>query len=152
MGDELRDKVAIVTGGASGLGLATTERFVKEGAMVVVADIDPVSGESEALRLGDRASFIKTDVSDGDQVQALIEHAVDHFGGLDIVFNNAGVASAMTRFLHDDLSDFSRVMDVNVLGVMLGSQRGGAPYEGSWRGLDHQLRFDRWDKCRGRAR
>ncbi len=123
MGNELTGKVAIVTGGASGIGLATAERFVDEGAKVVLADIDHTAGEAQAQRLGEAASFKQTDVSDPDQVQALIDHAVEHFGGLDVLFNNAGVASAMTRFLYDDLSDFSHVMDVDVLGVMLGSQR-----------------------------
>jgi NAD(P)-dependent dehydrogenase (short-subunit alcohol dehydrogenase family) len=123
MGDELRDKVAIVTGGASGIGLATVERFVDEGAKVVLADIDADAGQAQALRLGDAVSFKQTDVSDAAQIQAMIDHTVDRFGGLDILFNNAGVASAMTRFLHDDLTDFSHVMEVDVLGVLLGSQR-----------------------------
>jgi NAD(P)-dependent dehydrogenase (short-subunit alcohol dehydrogenase family) len=96
---ELDGKVAVVTGGASGLGRAMVERFAGEGAAVVI------------------------DVTDADQVQALVDATVERFGGLHVMVNNAGVGSAMTRFLHDDLTDFRRVMDIDVLGVLLGSQR-----------------------------
>jgi NAD(P)-dependent dehydrogenase (short-subunit alcohol dehydrogenase family) len=121
--DELRGKVAVVTGGAGGIGRATVERFVEEGARVVVADIDAEAGQALAEELGDATSFRQTDVADADHVQALVDFTVERFGGLHVMFNNAGVASAMVRFLHDDLADFDRVMHVNVLGVMLGSQR-----------------------------
>jgi NAD(P)-dependent dehydrogenase (short-subunit alcohol dehydrogenase family) len=123
MGEELKDKVAVVTGGAGGIGRATVERFVGEGARVVIADVDVEAGEDVAASLGDSAAFKQTDVTDEVQVQALVDFTVDRFGGLHVMFNNAGVASAMTRFLHDDLSDFTQVMSVNILGVMLGSQR-----------------------------
>lgn len=123
MSEELAGKVAIVTGGASGIGRATVERFVAEGARVMIADIDRDAGTALVESLGDAAAFQQTDVTDADQVQALVDAAVEHFGGLDVMANNAGVASAMTRFLHDDLSDFRRVVDINLLGVLLGSQR-----------------------------
>jgi len=123
MGDELAGKVAVVTGGAGGIGRATVERFVDEGARVVVADLDAEAGEALASALGDAAAFRQTDVADAEQVQALVDFAVERFGDLHVMFNNAGVASAMVRFLHDDLGDFARVMGVNVLGVMLGTQR-----------------------------
>ncbi|HXW35715.1 MAG TPA: SDR family oxidoreductase [Acidimicrobiales bacterium] len=122
MSDELEGKVAVVTGGASGIGRATVERFAEEGARVVVADIDADAGQELAEALGDSVAFKQTDVTVTDQVQELVDFAAHRFGDLNIMFNNAGVASAMTRFLHDDLSDFSRVMSVNLLGVMLGSQ------------------------------
>ncbi|HXP32656.1 MAG TPA: SDR family NAD(P)-dependent oxidoreductase, partial [Acidimicrobiales bacterium] len=120
---ELQGKVAIVTGGAGGIGRATVERFVEEGACVVIADIDAEAGHALAEELGDAAAFCEANVADAQQVQALVDFTVGHFGGLQVMFNNAGVASAMVRFLHDDLLDFDRVMHVNVLGVMLGSQR-----------------------------
>jgi len=123
MSDELAGKVAIVTGGASGIGRATVERFVEEGARVVIADVDVDAGQSLAGELGDVAAFQQTDITDADQVQAAVDFTVEHFGGLQIMSNNAGVASAMVRFLHDDLSDFERVVNINVFGVLLGSQR-----------------------------
>ena len=124
MSDELAGKVAIVTGGASGIGRATVERFVEEGARVVIADVDVDAGQSLARELGgDVAAFQQTDITNADQVQAAVDFTVEHFGGLQIMSNNAGVASAMVRFLHDDLSDFERVVNINVFGVLLGSQR-----------------------------
>jgi len=120
---ELDDKVAVVTGGAGGIGRATVRRFVEEGARVVIADIDAEAGRALVDELGDAAAFRETNVADAHEVQALVDFTVSHFGGLQVMFNNAGVASAMVRFLHDDLEDFDRVMHVNVLGVLLGSQR-----------------------------
>jgi len=125
MGQELAGKVAVVTGGASGIGRATAELFVAEGAKVVVADIDEQQGREVAASLGDAAAFKHTDVADADQVQALVDFAVDQFGALDVMFNNAGIGSSFKRFLEDDLSDFERVFAVDLFGVMVGSQRAG---------------------------
>jgi NAD(P)-dependent dehydrogenase (short-subunit alcohol dehydrogenase family) len=123
MGQELSGKVAVVTGGAGGIGRATVELFVAEGARVVIADVDVEGGEDLAGKLGDTAAFVRTDVSAADQVQAAVDHAVGHFGGLHVMFNNAGVGSSIGRFLDDDLGDFQRVLGVNLYGVMVGSQR-----------------------------
>jgi NAD(P)-dependent dehydrogenase (short-subunit alcohol dehydrogenase family) len=126
MGQELSGKVAIVTGGASGIGRASVELFVEEGAKVVIADIDDARGEELARALGSHALFRRTDVSSADDIQALVDFAVARFGGLDVMFNNAGISCAMyERFLDDELPDFHRVMGVNLFGVMLGSQRAG---------------------------
>ncbi len=124
MGHELSGKVAIVTGGASGLGRATVELFAREGASVVIADVNAELGNQLAAELGGQARFKLTDVSNAEQVQALVDCAVSEFGGLNIMFNNAGISCAMhERYLDDELSDFHRVMGINVLGVMLGTQR-----------------------------
>jgi NAD(P)-dependent dehydrogenase (short-subunit alcohol dehydrogenase family) len=121
--DELAGKVAIVTGGASGIGRGTVERFVAEGAQVVIADIEADRGEALAAELGADALFRRTDVSDPEQVGALVAATVEKFGGLHVMVNNAGVSSTMhRRFLDDDLADFQRVMAVNVLGVMTGTR------------------------------
>jgi len=123
MVNELAGKVAIVTGGASGIGAGIVERFLAEGARVVIADIERDRGEDFAATLGADAVFRLTDVSDPDQVGALVAAAVETFGGLDVMVNNAGVSSKMHRsFLDDDLADFQRVMAVNVLGVMAGTR------------------------------
>lgn len=122
-GQELAGKVAIVTGGASGLGRGTVELFVEEGANVVVADVDVAGGEELAKQLGPAAAFKRTDVAGADDLQAVVDYAVRHFGGLDVMVNNAGIGGSPKRFLDDDLADFDRVMAVNVYGVMVGSQR-----------------------------
>src|SRR6478609_506633 len=106
-GREFTGKVAVVTGGAGSIGRATAALLVAEGAAVVIADVDVEGGHAAAESLGDAAVFQATDVSDADQVQALVDLAVERFGGLHIMFNNAGIGSALKRFLNDDLEDFS---------------------------------------------
>src|SRR6201986_3881067 len=123
MVNELAGKVAIVTGGASGIGAGIVEKFLTEGARVVIADVERDRGEDLAATLGADAAFRLTDVSDPDQGGALVTAAVETFGGLDVMVNNAGVSSKLHRsFLDDDLADFHRVMSVNVLGVMAGTR------------------------------
>lgn len=120
---ELAGKVAIVTGGASGLGYATVEKFVAEGARVVIADLDDERGNGLVAACGDNARFQRVDVADADQMSELIAVAVSEFGGLHVMVNNAGISSKMHKsFLHDDLADFNRVMSVNLLGIMLGTR------------------------------
>lgn len=124
MGGELSGRVAVVTGGASGIGRATAELFVQEGARVVVADTDVEGGKDVAAKLGEAALFQRTDVSDPDDVQTLVDLAVERFGGLHVMFNNAGIpGSGLGDFLEDDLEDFQRVMAVDLVGVMVGTQR-----------------------------
>jgi NAD(P)-dependent dehydrogenase (short-subunit alcohol dehydrogenase family) len=120
---ELSNKVAIVTGGANGLGRRTAEMFVQEGAQVVLADLDEARGNAAATALGAAARFRRADVSKRDEVQGLVDYALAQFGGLHVMLNNAGISDlGYGRFLDQDFAQFERVMNVNVLGVMLGTQ------------------------------
>lgn len=124
MAGELDNKVAIITGGASGLGKATAELFVKEGARVILADTNAELGANIAKALGNGAVFKKTDVSRADDVAALVDFAVSHCGDLHIMFNNAGVSPTHhSRIASDDFADFHTCMSINLLGVMLGTQQ-----------------------------
>ena len=124
MTQELAGKIAIITGGANGLGRATAELFVEEGARLVIADVDSERGEALAATLGGAAAFKRTDVASAEEIQALVDFAVARFGGLHVMFNNAGISGAMTRrFLDDEMKDFQHVLAVNLFGVMVGSQR-----------------------------
>jgi NAD(P)-dependent dehydrogenase (short-subunit alcohol dehydrogenase family) len=123
MTQELAGKVAIITGGANGIGRGAVELFVQEGAKVVVADIDEAHGSELAAHLGRAVRFKRSDVSKRDDVQALVDFAVSEFGGLHIMFNNAGITdSIFARLLDADFAAFERVMAIDVLGVMLGTQ------------------------------
>ncbi|QKR98348.1 SDR family oxidoreductase [Sphingomonas sp. CL5.1] len=133
MTDRLRDKVAIVTGGASGIGHATVQAFLAQGAKVVVADL---SRDLEAVigTLGASAAGIRTDVSDPGQAAAMIEFAIERFGRLDVLCNNAGIDGAQKPLVDYDPAEFDRVLAVNLRGVFLGikyatphlAERGGA--------------------------
>lgn len=122
MTDELHTKVAIVTGGSSGIGRATVEALHGAAASVLIADIDTDRGQELADSLGTRAAFHATDVADRDQMADLITTAITRFGGLDIMVNNAAIASPLRRLLDDDFDDFHRVTSVNMLGVMTGTR------------------------------
>jgi NAD(P)-dependent dehydrogenase (short-subunit alcohol dehydrogenase family) len=123
MTKELSERIAIVTGGAGGLGRAIVEKLLEEGARVVIADVDTELGESLASDFGPDTRFRQTDVSDPQQVVGLVAFAVETFGGLHIMVNNAGVPGTMhASFLEEDLTDFQRVMSVNLLGIMAGTQ------------------------------
>jgi NAD(P)-dependent dehydrogenase (short-subunit alcohol dehydrogenase family) len=120
---ELADKVAVITGGASGLGEGLVRRFAAEGAKVLFCDIDRDSGVALAAEIGGDAYFVEADVSDLDQVSGLVATAIDRFGGLHVMVNNAGVSGTMhRRFLDDDLADFDTVMRINVRAVMAGTR------------------------------
>ncbi|WP_067674892.1 SDR family NAD(P)-dependent oxidoreductase [Nocardia miyunensis] len=122
MNSEFAGKVVVVTGGASGIGRATVELFRELGATVMLADVDRDRGEQLAGELGERVEFRQVDVGRPDQVETLVSHTVERWGGLHVMVNNAAVSSPLARFLDDDLSAFERIMSVNVLGVMAGTQ------------------------------
>lgn len=123
MTNELAGKVAIVTGGASGIGEGLVRRFCAEGAKVLIGDVDRNLGTALAAEIAAGAEFVEADVSDIDQVSQLVSTAVERFGGLHVMVNNAGVSGTMhRRFLDDSLADFQRVMAINVLAVMAGTR------------------------------
>src|SRR5690606_6828347 len=106
----LTGKTAIVTGGASGIGRATVERFVAEGARVVVGDIDEPALAELAEVLGDAVAVQRCDVTDDADVERLAQAAVDRFGRLDITFANAGIGS-VGRLTDIDVAEWRRVLD-----------------------------------------
>ena len=117
----LEGKVAVITGGASGMGAATVRRFVAEGAKVVIADIQAGQGEAIAAELGDAAAFIETDVGVEDQVQAMIELAVERYGRLDCLFNNAGFAGVTGPIEETDMGEpYARTVAGMLTGPVLG--------------------------------
>jgi NAD(P)-dependent dehydrogenase (short-subunit alcohol dehydrogenase family) len=123
----LKDKVAIVTGGGAGVGEAIALRYAKEGAKVVVAEIEPARGEKvvNAIRqFGGDALFVQTDVASEQQIQALVETALARFGQIDILVNNAAVLLAQKESRAHELTNevWDRTMNVNLRGYWLCSK------------------------------
>ena len=121
----LENRVAVITGGASGMGKATVHRFLAEGARVVVADFNSETGEetiAEAAErgYGDRTAFIKVDVASEDDIVAMFDHTKSVFGGVDVVFNNAGVGGAIGPLTETTTASWDYTMDVLAKGVFLG--------------------------------
>lgn len=117
----LENKVALVTGGASGIGAAISSRFVQEGATVVIADVNDAQGSSLAQSLGDRASFVALDVQHPQQWQHTIGHILSTHDQLDILVNNAGIA--ITGDVEScTLDDWQRTQSINNDGVFIGCQ------------------------------
>lgn len=117
------DKVAIVTGGASGLGEAISKELAADGAAVVVSDIDLPGAErvvSEIAAAGGEASAFEQDTADRDQSRLAVEHAVATYGGLHLAVNNAGIAGASAPAGELDLDEWDRVIDINLNGVLYG--------------------------------
>ncbi len=115
----LKGKVAIVTGGASGIGEATTLLFAQHGAKVVVADVNE-AGVNIAAKIkndGDEAIFIKTNVSDAKQCQQLVEKTVEHYGKLDVACNNAGVGGEQNAIADMSIEGWDNVIDINLNSV-----------------------------------
>jgi NAD(P)-dependent dehydrogenase (short-subunit alcohol dehydrogenase family) len=120
MGDRLVGRVAVVTGGASGIGEATARRFVEEGALVVVADLQVDRGQDVADALGDAARFLRCDVTDESDVVAAIQLAIDTWGQLDVMFNNAGVVGAVGPIGDTDSAAWIKTIDVLLHSVFYG--------------------------------
>lgn len=119
---ELTGKVAVLTGAASGIGRATALKFAAQGAQVVVADINEVGGEETVAQVraaGGEAVFVRTDVAEFAQVEAAVNAAVEQYGRLDVMFNNAGTG-VFKPLLDHEPEDYDRVVKVNQYGVYYG--------------------------------
>lgn len=120
---KLDGKVAIVTGGSSGIGRATTLLFAQEGAKVVAADWDETKGAGvveEIRKQGGDCTFVKVDVASPDDVQRMVNTAVETYGRLDVLFNNAGVEGEQAPTADCSLENWDRVININLKGVFLG--------------------------------
>ncbi|KAF6165810.1 hypothetical protein GIB67_012707 [Kingdonia uniflora] len=119
----LEGKVVIITGGASGIGEATTRLFWSHGAKIVIADIQDDLGEALCRELDENAMYVHCDVTDEEQVKKTVDLAVEKYGKLDIMYNNAGVADCATRsILTIEKSDVEKVLGVNLIGGILGAK------------------------------
>ncbi|RYB90442.1 3-oxoacyl-ACP reductase [Nocardioides oleivorans] len=122
MAGRIEGRTAVVTGGCSGIGLATVRRFVEEGARVVIGDIDDAAGEALAAELGgpDVVTYVHVDVTSKDEVDALFRTAKDTYGSVDIAFNNAGISPPEDDSILDtDLDAWRKVQEVNLTSVYL---------------------------------
>jgi NAD(P)-dependent dehydrogenase (short-subunit alcohol dehydrogenase family) len=118
MAGRLDGKVAVITGGCSGIGLATVNRFAEEGAKVVIGDLDDANGKEIGERIG--GTFVHVDVTSKDEVDALFRAAKDTYGSVDIAFNNAGISPPEDDSILDtDLEAWRKVQEVNLTSVYL---------------------------------
>jgi NAD(P)-dependent dehydrogenase (short-subunit alcohol dehydrogenase family) len=116
MSERLAGKVALVTGGGSGIGRAIAMRFAAEGAKVVVSDVNPGAADDVATAIGASAKSLQTDVTLEDDVKGAVDSAIQWFGGLDVLVNNAGIAAS---------ADWDKTIAVNLSGVYYGLKHGG---------------------------
>jgi len=121
MGHSLDGKVAVVTGAASGIGLATVALFVERGARVLAADLDAEAGQALAERWGSAVHFVRCDVTDCGQLKAAVDCAAAHFGGLDILFSNAGAGGTPGGVQEFDEAGWDRTMALLLRSVAAGA-------------------------------
>lgn len=127
----LSDKVLLITGGASGIGRATVRRCAEKGASVVVADLNQAGAQAvadEVIAAGGQASAVAVDVSDFAAVEAAVQHAVDTFGRLDGIFNNAGIAGGRPLLEHDPEKDYHPMIRIDQDGVYYGILAAGRQF------------------------
>lgn len=120
MAGRLEGKVAVITGAASGIGLGTVELFVAEGARVVAADIQDEKGAMLETRFPGKVAYVHCDVTQEAEIEAAMKRAKTEFGGLDILFNNAGISDRMTSIAEITADGWSWIFDVLVRGPALG--------------------------------
>ncbi|CAN1178876.1 Short chain aldehyde dehydrogenase 1 [Linum perenne] len=121
----LQGKVALITGGASGIGESTVRLFVQNGAKVLIADVQDKLGESLAQELGlpETISFVHCNITSDSDVQNAVDTAISRYGQLDIMYNNAGIGGNLeTTILNSDNADFKRVLEINLFGSFLGAK------------------------------
>ena len=118
--DRLKDKVAIVTGGASGIGEAAVRLFVAEGARVVIADIQDEEARTLQEELGNACIYVRTDVSRAQEVKKLVQSAIAKFGSLDVLYNNAAVIFDGKNIADHPEEEFDRTIAIDLKGVWLG--------------------------------
>lgn len=123
----LEGKVAVITGGASGMGEATARLFVREGARVVIGDVQQEKGEAVASEIGAECRFVKVDVSNSEDVRSLVRAAVEGFGKLDIMYNNAGIGGGEGSIVDCPEEVFDRIIAVDLKAVWLGMKH-SLPY------------------------
>ena len=120
MTGRIEGKVGVITGGASGIGEGTARRFVAEGALIIIADLQRDRGEQLAAELGAAARFITTDVTSEADISAAVDLAVSEFGRLDIMFNNAGIVGVIGPIADTPLDAWERTVAILLRGVFLG--------------------------------
>jgi NAD(P)-dependent dehydrogenase (short-subunit alcohol dehydrogenase family) len=125
MAGRLDGKVAVITGGASGIGAGTVRRFVEEGARVVIADLQHEAGHALATELGAVTKFVRTDVTVEDDIAAAVATAVREFGRLDCMFNNAGIVGAIGSITETPVEAWDLSMSILLRGVFLGMKHAG---------------------------
>jgi NAD(P)-dependent dehydrogenase (short-subunit alcohol dehydrogenase family) len=116
----LGGKVALITGGASGMGKVASSLFAREGARVLLTDVDDDAGAEAAAEIGERALYVHADVSDESDAKSMVDAAIERFGRLDVLYNNAGIMPPDDgSILETDPAAWQRVQDVNTTGVYL---------------------------------
>ena len=119
----LQGKVAVITGGAGGIGKVTAKRFLDEGASVVLVDLFEDALAEAKKELGENVLTVQADVSKEEDVQKYVDQTVEQFGKIDIFFNNAGIEGKVAPIIEQKIEDFDKVLSVNVRGVFLGLQK-----------------------------
>ncbi|QIK51885.1 glucose 1-dehydrogenase [Jeotgalibaca porci] len=122
MSERLTDKVAVVTGGASGIGEATVRKFVAEGAKVVIGDLNKERGQALAEELGDAAIFVAIDVTKASDWEEVKKQALEAFGTVDVLVNNAGISVAQSLLTMTE-EQYRKILEINQVSVFLGMQK-----------------------------